>query len=263
MDAWQFSDAGTVLAGGTRIVETATGQLAASHDWEPEITFDGAFGVPIWLNETAMVVPMTLDQGPLRLTVAGEVEPLLSLFGREWIPGTYLNIPVVKVHAGQASGVYHLLLITEWADQPYQPAMLYHSETDEVETLEAPANWSEIRADGRIVATYPNYEAHPYWTRLLDPAGQPAQSLEYLPCSVDNPTAPLLAHTDLDSRFILLKEPANCAEIGRLQIAGYGGGRYSLSPWPSPDGRWLATFVSDRNGWGQALLLVSLSEVVD
>jgi hypothetical protein len=264
MDGWQFSEAGTVVAGGTRIVETATGRVVASHNWEPGTALDGIFGVPVWLNETEMVLPITLDQGPLRLTVAGEVEPLLPLFGREWTPpGSYTNVPFVKAHVEQSSGIYHLLLTTEWTDRPYQPMLLYHSETNEVETLGALASWSEIRADGRIVAAYPNEQAHPFWTRLLDPSGQPVQSIGFSPCLLESPTAPMVAYADQDNQFLILTEPTNCAEIGRLQIAGYNDGSYNFRALASPDGRWLATLVSNPNGWGQALFVVPLSEVID
>lgn len=66
--------------GGSRVIDMATGQMIARHNWEPANALDGTFGGPVWLDEETFVVTLSLDQGPFFMTVDGEVESVLPLF---------------------------------------------------------------------------------------------------------------------------------------------------------------------------------------
>lgn len=153
--------------GGSRVVEVASGQIIARHDWEPANALDGTFGGPVWLGEETFVVTLSLDQGPFFMTVTGEVEPALPLFGD--LPEG--NIKQLFVYVEPDSGHYHLLL-KEWSgEQPPAQPRIYHSESGNVEllALQGPDDpW--LTADGRIMIYGENGG---YWSRPVTAVGQP------------------------------------------------------------------------------------------
>jgi hypothetical protein len=163
--------------GGSRVIEVASGQIIARHDWEPANALDGTFGGPVWLDETTFIVTLSLDQGPFLMTVEGEVESALPLFG--FI--SQGNIKEISAYVKPDSGHYHLLL-RDWGggEHPRIQPRIYHSDSDSVEMLEINAQedpW--LTADGQLMIYRGNGT---YWSRSVTAVGQPLTHAEELDC---------------------------------------------------------------------------------
>lgn len=94
----------------------------------------GSVGGPDWISTTHMLIPQTLDQGPLLVTLGDEfgLQPVVpELFHTTLNDGqTALATPA------DAHGVYHIVL-TDWGSDGTMssPIRVYHSDTGAVEQL--------------------------------------------------------------------------------------------------------------------------------
>lgn len=174
--AGRYAD-GLDPVGGSRVVEVASGQIIARHDWEPANALDGTFGGPVWLDEETFVVTLSLDQGPFFMTVAGEVEPALPLFGN--LPAG--NVKELYVYTEPDTGHYHLLL-TDWGSsgQPRMQPRVYHSASGEIELLDEQGQddpW--LSTDGQIMVY--DYSGA-LWSRPVTAVDQPLTPNEAQAC---------------------------------------------------------------------------------
>lgn len=250
--------------GSVRIVDAATGQVIAQHDMEPFGPLLGPAG-PVWLNDEELVVTHSEDQGPFFMTVAGQVRPLLPLFGLEFVQG---NQTGVGVYVEPDSGVYHILWDDELlADQP----QIYHSDTGSVEILEELSSNATIhisayfRPDGKIIVYRydTNSESRSYLSRPITAVDQPLQptpdcsgrwfsrtpSSSYVVVRGDH-TADIYTYPD-------------CVLQARVQVEAYRNLRLS-NHLLSPNGQWLALAPQEESGrqLALALFVVSVEKVL-
>jgi hypothetical protein len=246
--------------GGTRIVEVATGNIMARHDWVPMNALDGTFGGPVWLNNEEMLITVTLDQGPFFMTVAGEIRPLLPLF-----PIAQRYHPRADIYIEPNSPVYHILLTDFGSAQPpvsgsaQPPTQIYHSDTGEVETLETTSTEFYLRADGQIIF---NNNGTTYTTRHITAVGAPF-TREKATC-FSFWAAP-------ETRYYAQKTAAAPIEIWHLPdctlaaILDLGEAVTDASYIYSslaPNNEWLAVVPSDNTGRGATLFVLSLAEML-
>lgn len=163
--------------GGSRVVEVASGQIIARHDWEPANALDGTFGGPVWLDEETFIVTLSIDQGPFFMTVDGQVESALPLFDVS-LEG---NIKEISAYVEPDSGHYYLLL-KDWGggEHPRIQPRIYHSDSGSVEILELNAQedfWLSV--DGRLMSYRENGT---YWARPVTAVGQPLTHAEEPDC---------------------------------------------------------------------------------
>jgi hypothetical protein len=165
----------------TAILDVQTGQILQTIEWvstggpgDPE--------PPIWLSETQFLLN-TWNQGPLLVTVGGEVVPLAPQILGERMP--QLNpqegsgLPSLFI-VDEESGDYHILFMPHAENVSASPLWLYHSETGEVEELP----FTE--------ASYPAISPNEEWLTLLRPrewgdAETPFRGNETLTRQVDPP----------------------------------------------------------------------------
>jgi hypothetical protein len=241
--------------GGSRVVDVTTGQIIARYDWEPSNGVDGTHGGPVWLDETEMVITFSLDQGPFFMTVAGEVRPLLFLFGLEFLGEPFL--PYADVYVEPGSSRYHILLIDwGWGEEKIPP-QVYHSDTGLVKTLEnlegdvflMPGGIMETPREDSTYLIRPIADAGASWVRPL--ACAPPWRI---------PTSPYFARAQDHNRVDVFTWP-ECERQAAMQL-GWATDEVSyLNAGLSPDYRWLTVVPVDKRGRGQALFVVPLPEM--
>lgn len=232
--------------GGTRVVDVATGNIIAQHDWEPANALDGTFGGPVWINNEEFVVTLSLDQGPFLMNLNGEVQPLLPLlFDETFNPENYW--PPLDVYADVANGRYAILRSNEGRDDA---AKLYTftTEGETLELLEGP-NVYRLFPDGTV-----GYGDYNYWSRPIFAADGQFEQRPYGPTPWQLTQNQLFASANSDT--IAVFNTATNELVERLQIAGYESG-YTLNPLLSPNDQWLAIFINEpRYSLGQALFVI-------
>jgi hypothetical protein len=169
----------------TTIKEIATDQIVFSVEWiggAPYARADRG-----WLTNELYIIGLDVTQGVIyfstsTMATGNVVSDLLGLNPQE-----VKGIHDVSHHVDAASGEYHLL-IEFWSQPPSTPAplLLYHSETDSVETIPFYTTWgingSPFSQDGRwLFLSYPTSETYDYgayWIRAVDPVGSTPRLLE-------------------------------------------------------------------------------------
>lgn len=237
--------------GGTRVIEVATGEVAAQHDWEPANALDGTFGGPVWINNDEFVVTLSLDQGPFLMDIDGEVQPLLPLlFDETFDPENYW--PPLDVYADVASGRYAILRSNEGREDA---AKLYIStpDGDSVEILDNPAFVYHIFPGGMVGYEGVNgrYFSRPVFETNAPFAELPAGTNPWMPGETN-------LHVAANGGTVTIFDRAQDEFIARLQLEGYETG-YTLNPLPSPNEQWLAIFVNEsRYSLGKALFVLPI-----
>lgn len=238
--------------GGTRVVDAATGQIVARYDWEPANALDGTFGGPVWLNENEMVITLSLDQGPFFMTVAGEVRPLLPLFGLEFERDRMMLR--ADVYVQPESGNYHILLVDMGWSSEQIGARLYHADTGAIEIPDIFSQSSvSLLTDGRLIIDLGNSS---YLTRHITAVNEPFTSLPTCESPWQLGDVPYALHIPQDRRTIDIYTLPDCALHTRLQLADYADGSHHLQAHISPNGQWLVVIPTDPYGFGQALFLI-------
>jgi hypothetical protein len=233
--------------GGTRVIDVATGEIIARHDWEPANALDGTFGGPVWINNNEFVVTLSLDQGPFLMHTNGEVRPLLPLFDETFERGNYW--PPLDVYAEVENGRYAILRGHEGRELA---ARLYTftPEGESVEIFEQTFLSFRIFPDGTV-----GYEENGRF--LTRPVFETGDSFSEQP-SAANPWLPI--HNNLlatsNAGYITVYDRSIGSVTERLQVAGYEVG-YILNPILSPNDQWLATFINEpKYSLGKALFVI-------
>jgi hypothetical protein len=175
----------------TSIQDVATGQIMN----EVEYTFVESLGLgwgDHWVTESLYLVRTTSDRGPLLLDVQGNVIPVLSELFQQPITTcpecSYINCLVWS--SGRATGsaldgedIFHIAFFEKGFSDKYSNVQLYHSETGEIEEIQA-KYFHSFSPDGRWLSTYNEQSysqkdliltARNYQVRPVDPIGsQPA-----------------------------------------------------------------------------------------
>lgn len=234
--------------GGTRVIETDSGQVIATYDWQPANALDGTFGGPIWVDNEAFVVTLSLDQGPFLMNVTGDVQPLLPQFDETFDPENYW--PPLDVLQEVENGRYAVLLRNEGRE--VAKLLIGTAQEETMELFDQLPGVLQIFPDGSM-----GYELDgQFWTRpVFEIGGQFVQQ----PATI-NPWlftgGRLQALSDDESVTIL--DRSSGEEINRLQVAGYESG-FILNPVLSPDDQWLAIFVNEpQYSLGRALFIEAL-----
>lgn len=233
--------------GGTRIIEVATGEIITRHDWMPENALDGSFGGPVWLNEETLLITVSRDQGPFFLTIDGEVESVLPLFGRELETGVMAEVDVAVDYE---NNTYHLLLSDFYNESgERQPILFYHAETGEVETIETVSGADlYIASNGWII----------YNTALrpLDPSGAPFQTLPSSHCMPSwRPSAATVSAGEAAGGYVIIRTVPDCELIERYLLNDYRQGYY-IFPIISPNGKRVAVLINDQSTQKEHQLIV-------
>jgi hypothetical protein len=114
--------------GGTVIVETATGQVKSTISWSHFDDVD--MWPPVWLGEDMYLIQRTTaDQGPLLVTLDGDIQPVAALFGLP--PSSQQMAWGVSIGFQE----YAILFQDFLDDANRNQVWLYHSATGDVETL--------------------------------------------------------------------------------------------------------------------------------
>jgi hypothetical protein len=167
----------------TTVKEIATDQIVFTMEWiggAPYARADSG-----WLTNELYIIGLDVTQGVIyfstsTMATGNVVSDVLGLN-----PQDVKGIQDVSHHGDAASGEYHLL-IEFWSQPPSAPVplLLYHSETDSVETIPFYTTWggSGFSPDGRwLFLSYPTSETYDYrdfWIRAMDPAGSTPRLLE-------------------------------------------------------------------------------------
>lgn len=169
----------------TTIKEIATDQIVFTVEWiggAPYARADSG-----WLTNELYIIGLDVTQGVIyfstsTMATGNVVSNLLGLNPQE-----VRGIQDVSHHVDAASGEYHLL-IEFWSRPPSAPTplLLYHSETDSVETIPFYTTWgingTPFTDEGRwLLLSYPTSETYDYrdfWIRAVDPAGSTSRLLE-------------------------------------------------------------------------------------
>jgi len=253
---------------GTRIFDGATGRLVAAHDWLGAAAIGGVLGAAVWLGDDRVLVPITLDQGPLFLGLDGTVSSALEPFGASPPPaapsgsGHAAGFAEVAGHYDRASGAVHLLL-----SLPYDPRSgagerlaLFHGESGLLEELD-----SEPLADG----------ARPWLTddghvriadadapggivqRPLDPPGSPFAAAP-ASCGPEHATQRLRARWWDGTGLQIVTRDCEVVERLRLEPPVRSHGPPAVV---SPDDRWVAVVTRAAAGGAHSgLFLVPLDD---
>lgn len=235
--------------GGSRVVDAATGQIIARHDWEPANALDGTFGGPEWISPTEFVVTLSLDQGPFFMNVAGEVRPLLPLFGLEFVRDQVNAI--AETYVDPASNSYHILLTDFGWFGNTLPAQIYHSDTDSVEVLDVTG--IQLTPDGLL------FYAEGYLARSITAVGAPFYSID-TPClaALYTPPSPIFVGATGNPTDVKLFAMPECRYLETVQIPPLPDGRYA-GGWASQNGRWLALFATDSIGTIPVLYVIPVT----
>ena len=236
--------------GGTRVIDVATGEIIARHDWEPANALDGTFGGPVWVSNDAFVVTLSLDQGPFLMDLRGDVQPLLpSLFDETFDPNNYW--PPLDVYADAENGRYAILRSNEGREGA---AKLYTFTPDgeSLEILDNPAFVYRIFPNGTVgYDGNGRYFARPVFAAEAPFAELPTGANPWMPEQIDNNL-----HVASNGGTVTVFDRSKDELIARLQFAGYETG-YTLGPIPSPTEQWLAVFVGEpQYGLGKALFVI-------
>ncbi len=247
---------------GTRIVNASSGKLMAAHDWQGYSGIGGVFGDATWVSDSRVVVPITVDQGPLFLDLDGAVSSALEPFGEVFEPAPVdeFNVeeflPEVQGRFDSASGAMHLLLI-----DPFLPGsktsprlVLFHGETGQLESFGSVDSgvtpW--LTEDGQI-EVYEGSVASKAKRRPLDPPGSAfAEVLETacIPIQTDQTLLPRWQ----DLPYIEIVNHS-CDVVDRLRLPGTESPHVQMAK-VSPDGRHLVAIVRTSPDDPQANLYV-------
>lgn len=235
--------------GGSRVVDAATGQIIARHDWEPANALDGTFGGPEWISPTEFVVTLSLDQGPFFMNVEGEVRPLLPLFGLEFVRDQVNGL--ADTYVNPTSGSYHILLTDFGWFGNTLPAQIYHSDTDSVEVLDVTG--LQLTPDGLL------FYSEGYLARSITAIGAPFYSID-TPClaALYTPPSPIFVGATGNPTDVKLYALPECRYLETVQIPPLPDGRYAGGR-VSPNGRWLALFATNASGNIPNLFVIPLN----
>ncbi len=236
--------------GGTRVVDVATGEIIARHDWEPANALDGTFGGPVWVSNEAFVVTLSLDQGPFLMNLDGELQPLLPLlFDETFDRDNYW--PPLDVYADVENGRYAILRGNEGQEAP---AKLYTFTPvgESLELFEQESFVYRIFPDGTVgydgngrYFTRPVFETDAPFTE------QPPATNPWLPAQTN-------LHVAANGGTVTIFDRTEGELTARLQFEGYETG-YILNPLLSPNEQWLAVFINERQfSLGRALFVISI-----
>lgn len=176
---------GTRDAMVTTLQNLRTGKVASTVQWTAR-SGEGQVGLGgKWITGDLFLIPATRDEGPLLVSAEGKVVRLASeLFG---VTPAYRaaggdSLEWVAVGVGtEDDGGYHLVLFNVGTEALFEPVRIFHSETEQVETLPYKHLWTPatISAEGRqwLLAHVPANGAfsgrnNELWIRPLDPAGK-------------------------------------------------------------------------------------------
>jgi len=228
--------------------------IRTRYDWEANWALDGTPGGPVWLNNTEMLITVSLDQGPFFLTVDGAVRPVLPLFGLEFVRDRYTTPAYLYVEPG--AGHYHILL----TDVGSGTSRVYHSDTNTVEHLSMIRyGFPFLTTDGRLIV----YDGDQAWGRAVTAAGEPLAEVSDANCiSLWNPldTQAYAART-MPHNVIALYGPPDCTLLAQLQLAGFDDDATSLALLLAPGGRWLAAIPYNNGGFGEVLFILDLENL--
>lgn len=177
----------------TSIHDVATGQIVN----EVEYTFIESLGLgwgDHWVTESLYLISTTSDQGPLLLDVHGNMIPVSSDLFQQPITACPEDSDdsCLAWSSGRATGsvldgedIYHIAFYEKGFSEKYSNVQLYHSETGEIEEIQA-MYFHSFSPDGRWLSTYNEQSysqqdliltARNFQVRSVDPIGsQPAWS---------------------------------------------------------------------------------------
>lgn len=251
----------------TSIVETSTGAVKQTVRWSyPEAEGGPGLGGK-WLTEDQFLIRQTLDRGPLLVSVREGVVPVApTLFKRPAaVPcskepcGTYLAATGAAV---VGTSTYHLVLYGVGAEADFPNLLLYHSDSGEVEGLDA-RHQAGFSPDGRWLILYTaeakaSRALYALSLRAVDPPGSAVHPLTI----VDQNPLPLAWSPQGDKVAVRSSEGITLFVLpDGDQVGVWKTGDYApVSALWSPDGKSLAVRGALPNGRDEALFILHVPE---
>ncbi len=253
----RFKDQMTLAT--TYAINLNTGQIESTVQWQAHLYEGNEFLTPLWLNERQFLIPETMDQGPLLITVGQKPVPIApKWFGVSPHRFQWANAALIA-----NSQHYHLVFSTPTTDEEpytYLPLRLYHSETGKVDELpfqhlistpgsEPFQHMLGFSPDGRWLLGF-NDSPSNVWLWPVD--GSSGQGIQ-LP--IHGASSPMVWKPDSTQLavggyggVILFAVPGG-AQVGFVKISDYNAEPFG---W-SPDGKFLAI---RGVGYGQEALFI-------
>ncbi len=254
--AEDISDNNSVFT-GARVINAVTGQIITRYNWELIDTVFGMFGTLVWLNENEMIFIISQDQGPLFMTVAGEIRPVLPLFNQQFEPGSY---PRIQVYVEPGASQYHILLNDEYDGTSPIRHQIYHSGSGTVETPDILGR-ANLSTNGQLIVDIGGVFA----SRHITAANEPFSPLPHCVWPTENQDVPYGAHIPDHNRTVDIYTLPDCDLLSRVKLDGYHDGRFRQEAHISPDGNWLIVILTDNFSHnvyeGQILFLVRLDDL--
>jgi len=254
-----------LTGGGTAVIETATGQVKSTVDWSHLANVD--MRPPVWLSEDSYLIQWTTaDQGPLLVTLEGDIQPVAELFG---VPASPQQMAWGVPTGPQA----HTILFQDFSEgADRNQVRLYHSATGEVETLaftggefDPNGRWLFLRQDQEntvdtLFQSNSTAAHHELWPREIEAVGSLALPLasdaEFIYWTT-GPGPSDLVHTSKQltisagSRVLIVSETGDIQEeIVEGNITG--------APLRSPDGHHLAVVVRSEETGADTLVVLPI-----
>lgn len=230
-----------LTGGGTAVIETATGQVKSTVAWSHLTDVDML--PPVWLSEDRYLIQWTTaEQGPLLVTLDGNIKPVAELFG--------LSASPQQMAWGVPTGLeeYTILFQDFLEGASGDQVWLYHSAMGEVETLaftggefDPNGRWLFLRQDQEDEAE-PHYEL---WRREIAAVGSLALPLASDDEFIQWTTGPGPSDLVRVSKQLTISAGNRVlivSEAGEIQEETLEGSITGL-PLRSPDGHHLATVI--------------------
>ncbi len=239
---------GNSLMATTSIFNVNSGEVVATAEWEVRQA-KGELAPLVWLGAETLLIPETLEQGPLLLTVGqGSTQVAPTWFHVEASPGQR-----AFAVAEESGGEFHAVLKQEQVEMAPESknvlALLYDSATNQV--VELPfKTMLDFSPDGRWAYGFNDNESGGYLWRL----DGNVENMLQLPLVHDsfnnewNPNSTQIA-TGGYGEVLIFGLPSG-EQIDQIEVGSYAA-------WPfgwSPDGRY---FAIGGRGSGQEALFVA------
>jgi hypothetical protein len=213
-----------------------------------------------WLDSSHFLIPVNADQGPLLLSPGKPPVRIAADFFKLPIKpgnGTYDNWLARSV-VSKNPPRFHLMLLGLATSAVTNPLQIYHSETGRVETLPHQAVQGAFTNDGHwlLIGEVKGKSSPRAWIRPLDSSGAP---LELFTDRIDmsytwSPDgSQMIGMSNMDNSQSLI---SLYSSPKRAFLAAWRATDYKMSPYWSPDGKYLAAFARSYADAGQTALFL-------
>jgi len=226
----------------TRLLTAEGGELVRVA-WTADQALGGVAVGGKWLPDDRLLIPATIERGPLLLDPAGTVAEVTTALFKRPVPAPGAGIAAIAgVHVSPNGKDYHLLLFYGGAAAELNSAMVYHPETGAAESLPSKSFWwPPISKDGRWLMIKGHYGEvgadDALWIRPIEGAGG---AFRHVPGSggdvAPSPDGAYHAYAHFDAGTVDLVAFPDGRPVARWRLEDYKAAQV----WWSPDGGMLA-----------------------